>query len=60
MAREHGAGGLGEPVRFVPRDGLAAEVGSDAFHAGVVIERTGGLHPARFHAASCGPRSPRA
>ena len=50
MAREHGEGGLGEPVRFVPRDALVAEVGSGAFHGGVVIERTGGLHPARFHA----------
>ncbi len=50
MAREHGDGGLGEPVRFVPRDELCSEIGSDSFHGGVVIERTGGLHPARFHA----------
>ncbi len=49
MAREHGDE-LGEPVRFVPRDELAAEIGSTAYHGGVVVERTGGLHPARFHA----------
>jgi glycine/D-amino acid oxidase-like deaminating enzyme len=48
MAREHGDE-LGEPVRFVPRDALADEVGSNAYAAGLVIERTGGLHPARFH-----------
>jgi glycine/D-amino acid oxidase-like deaminating enzyme len=49
MAREHGDE-LGEPVRFVPRDGLGDELGSTAYAAGLVIERTGGLHPARFHA----------
>jgi gamma-glutamylputrescine oxidase len=48
MAREHGDE-LGEPVRFVPRAELGAEVGSLAYHGGVVFERTGGLHPARFH-----------
>ncbi|HKY67377.1 MAG TPA: FAD-binding oxidoreductase [Acidimicrobiales bacterium] len=48
IAREHGDE-LGEPVRFVERDALAAEVGSRAYHGGVVFERTGGLHPARFH-----------
>jgi glycine/D-amino acid oxidase-like deaminating enzyme len=41
---------LGEPVRWVPRDQLADEIGSTAFFGGVVLERTGGLHPARFHA----------
>jgi len=48
MAREHGDE-LGEPVHFVPRAELEAEVGSAAYHGGVVFERTGGLHPARFH-----------
>ncbi len=48
-AREHGDE-LGEPVRFVPRDQLGDEVGTTAYHGGVVFERTGGLHPARFHA----------
>ncbi|MGZ4681824.1 MAG: NAD(P)/FAD-dependent oxidoreductase [Acidimicrobiales bacterium] len=49
MATEHG-GELGEPVHWVPRDELADEVGSTAFFGGVVLERTGGLQPARFHA----------
>ena len=49
MAREHGEE-LGEPVRFVPREELGDEVGSTAYAGGLVIERTGGLHPARFHA----------
>jgi glycine/D-amino acid oxidase-like deaminating enzyme len=48
-AREH-ADELGEPVRFVPREGLASEVGTTAYHGGLVYGRTGGLHPARFHA----------
>jgi glycine/D-amino acid oxidase-like deaminating enzyme len=49
MADEHG-GDLGEPVHFVRRDDLGAEIGSRAFAAGVVIERTGAIHPARYHA----------
>jgi len=53
MAREHGDE-LGEPVRFVPRDALGDEIGSTAYAAGLVIERTGGLHPARFHAGMVG------
>jgi glycine/D-amino acid oxidase-like deaminating enzyme len=48
-AREH-RDELGEPVHFVPRDRLGEEVGSSAYHGAVVFERTGGLHPARFHA----------
>jgi glycine/D-amino acid oxidase-like deaminating enzyme len=47
-AREHAD--HGEDVRFVPREALVGEVGSTAYHGGVVYERTGGLHPARFHA----------
>jgi len=39
----------GDPVHLVPRGELCDEVGSEAFAAGLVIERTGGLHPARFH-----------
>ena len=49
MADEH-AGQLGEAVHYVARDELSEEIGSTAFQAGVVLERTGGLHPARFHA----------
>lgn len=48
MAQEHG-GDLGEDVWFVPRDQLADEVGSTVFHAGVVLERTGGVQPAALH-----------
>lgn len=49
LVHEH-ADQFGEPVRFVERDDLGAEIGSDAFHGAVVYERTGGLHPARLHA----------
>lgn len=47
-AAEHEA--LGEPVHVVERDELADEIGSTIYPGGIVIERTGGLHPARFHA----------
>lgn len=40
----------GEPVRFVARDDLSAEIGSSAFHGGVVYDRTGSVHPAKLHA----------
>jgi len=49
MVAEHG-GELGEPVYWVPADELGDEIGSRAFHGGVVLERSGGLHPARYHA----------
>jgi glycine/D-amino acid oxidase-like deaminating enzyme len=39
----------GEPVRCLPREALGDEVGSDWFHGGLLFDRTGGLHPARFH-----------
>jgi glycine/D-amino acid oxidase-like deaminating enzyme len=41
---------LGQGATFVPRDSLREEIGSDAFHGGVVVELSGGLDPARFHA----------
>ncbi len=49
MADEHG-GERGEDVHFVPGVELGDEIGSTAFHAGVVLARTGALHPARYHA----------
>ena len=49
MAAEHGDR-LGEPVHWLAAGELAGEIGSPAFAGGVVIERTGGLHPAKFHA----------
>jgi len=39
----------GVPAHFVPGDQLADEIGSTAYHAGLVLDRTGGLQPARFH-----------
>lgn len=48
MAEEHAR--YGEPARFVDRDGLAQEIGSDRYHGAVVFERTGGVQPARLHA----------
>ncbi|MEZ5180831.1 MAG: FAD-binding oxidoreductase [Acidimicrobiales bacterium] len=47
LALEHAE--AGEPVRFVAREELGAEIGSEAFHGGVVFERTGGLQPAKLH-----------
>ena len=40
----------GQPAYFVRKEQLPAEVGSSTFAAGMVLERTGGLHPGRFHA----------
>lgn len=47
MAAEHAE--RGESVWFVPGDQLADEIGTAEYHAGVVLERTGGLQPAAFH-----------
>ena len=41
---------VGSPAHLVRGDELAAEIGSSVFRAGLVVERSGGLHPARFHA----------
>ncbi len=41
---------LGEDARFLARDELAAEIGSDAYHGGLLVARTGGLQPAKYHA----------
>jgi glycine/D-amino acid oxidase-like deaminating enzyme len=48
LAGEHT--GEGEDVAFVDRDALAEEIGSQEFHGAIRYARTGGLHPARFHA----------
>jgi len=46
---------LGDPeARFVEGATLAAELGSTAYPCGVVLGRTGGLHPARYHAGLLG------
>lgn len=41
---------IGSPAHVVRGEALAAEIGSSLFAAGLVVERSGGLHPARFHA----------
>ena len=41
---------IGSAAHVVRGDELAAEIGSTLFPAGLVVERSGGLHPARFHA----------
>lgn len=48
LAEEHES--VASAARFVQSDELTAEAGSRLFPAGVVVERTGGLHPAKFHA----------
>jgi gamma-glutamylputrescine oxidase len=39
----------GDGVRVVERAALRDEIGSDRYFGGVLIERSGGLHPARYH-----------
>ena len=41
--------GAGDAVRVVERTALKEEIGSDRYFGGVLIERSGGLHPARYH-----------
>lgn len=41
---------LGETARFVPRGELAAEIGTARYEAAMLMEATGGLHPASYHA----------
>lgn len=41
---------IGSPAHVVRGDDLRAEIGSGSFAAGLVVERSGGLQPARFHA----------
>jgi len=36
------------PARVLPREELRTEVGSDAFYGGLVVERSGGLHPGKL------------
>ncbi|HEX5077595.1 MAG TPA: FAD-binding oxidoreductase, partial [Geminicoccaceae bacterium] len=39
----------GDAVRVVEGAALQQEIGSDRYVGGVLIERSGGLHPARYH-----------
>ncbi|HYZ26469.1 MAG TPA: FAD-binding oxidoreductase [Geminicoccaceae bacterium] len=46
--------GLGErasSVQVVPRERQRQQIGSDFYHGGVVVEESGGLHPAKLHRA---------
>ena len=40
----------GTPARVVPRDALAAEVGTTAYHGGLAIDTGGVLHPGKWFA----------
>lgn len=52
---EHWAGLLrrhaGSTVSFLPRAALREEIGGSRYHAGLLIEDYGGLHPAKYHRA---------
>ncbi|HET7726026.1 MAG TPA: FAD-dependent oxidoreductase, partial [Candidatus Limnocylindrales bacterium] len=39
---------LDVPARVVPRQELRAEIGTDAYFGGLVVERSGGLHPGKL------------
>ncbi len=41
---------FGDRVRFLERDQLDAEIGSTAYHGGLLVEVGGGLQPAKYHA----------
>src|SRR5919106_1617732 len=38
-------------VQIVPRERQRQQIGSDFYHGGVVVEESGGLHPAKLHRA---------
>ena len=51
----------GQPVRVLAAPDLRTEIGSDAFAAGLLMERTAAVQPAKLHAAARrGGRAPRA
>jgi glycine/D-amino acid oxidase-like deaminating enzyme len=41
---------FGLSVRVIERDELASEIGSPMYHGGLLFERSGGLHPAKYFA----------
>lgn len=45
---------LGSPSRAIPREGLAAEIGTDAYHGGLAVDAGGVLHPAKWFAGLVG------
>jgi glycine/D-amino acid oxidase-like deaminating enzyme len=46
--------GWGTPARVVPREDLATEVGTAAYHGGLAIDSGGVLHPGKWFAALVG------
>jgi len=41
---------FGVSARVLNRDALASEIGSPVYHGGLLYERSGGLHPAKYFA----------
>jgi glycine/D-amino acid oxidase-like deaminating enzyme len=41
---------FGVNARVLDRDALASEIGSPVYHGGLLFERSGGLHPAKYFA----------
>jgi glycine/D-amino acid oxidase-like deaminating enzyme len=41
---------FGVPARVIRRIDLASEVGTSEYHGGLLVERSGGLHPAKYFA----------
>jgi glycine/D-amino acid oxidase-like deaminating enzyme len=41
---------FGVDARVIGRDLLASEIGSPIYHGGLLVERSGGLHPAKYFA----------
>jgi glycine/D-amino acid oxidase-like deaminating enzyme len=41
---------FGISARFLDREALASEIGSTVYHGGLLFERSGGLHPAKYYA----------
>ncbi|GAC1483493.1 MAG: FAD-dependent oxidoreductase [Candidatus Dormibacteria bacterium] len=39
---------FGLEARMLSREQLSHEIGSDAYHGGLLVERSGGLHPAKY------------
>lgn len=40
---------VGTPARFLPRERVREEIGTDAYFGAIVIDAGGGLHPGKYH-----------
>lgn len=49
VRRDYLESAYGYHVRMVPREAQRAEVGSDFYYGGLVIEEVAGMHPAKLH-----------